>query len=114
MASRTTTVALLAVGIIGAAAFWVVFSSNSPTYLKDGKTFVFTCYNSDPKGDILGRSNDHGFSAEIAFNGRAYQLPYTGSFLFADYYSDGSINLSLDPEARLDGFPDGPGGLCAI
>lgn len=107
-------IAYLAVGVGVAAFFWVGFSSNRPTFLKDGKTLLFTCYGSDPKGEIVVTSVDNGQTADVTFDGRTHRLPYTGSLLITDYYSDGSISLSLDPEARLYGFPDGPGGLCAI
>jgi hypothetical protein len=104
---------MLAAGA-GAVLIWIGLSSKSPIFLKNGGPITFTCYGGDPKGEIIVRSTDEGRSADVTFQDRTYRLPYTGSFFFTDYYSDGSISMSLDPEARLDGFPGGPGGLCAI
>lgn len=102
-------------GIVLGLTGWAVvsYATSRPVYLRDGETSNLTCYGGEPKGMISVRSTDEGQTADVTYDGRTHQLRFSGSFLFTDYYSDGTIHLSLDPEGRLDNFPDGPGGLCA-
>lgn len=106
------TVAIVSAGLVGAA--FASYKTAEPFFLKDGRSYTLSCYGSEPKGELHISTVDRGNMVDVTFEDQTFRLKFTGHFLFTDFYSDGSIALSLDPEGRLEGFPHGPAGLCAL
>ena len=98
--------------MVGLSAY--SFATSAPYHLRNGATLDLSCGVQGADGTLLVVSEDGGLSAQISFREQTFHLRFDGHFLFKDYYSDGAVSLTLDPEGHLSGVSNGPAGTCVL
>jgi hypothetical protein len=98
--------ALLFVSVLVAWKLGWPPAASKPYWLSDGRTLELFCYGGTESGTLVVSTKDSGVTAHIQFNDREALLRYRPDGFSRDRYGNDTVEMTLDPEAKVSGLTD--------